>query len=158
MAAPCKFCTHQAANFPWDSWVCTHTFTRTHVRTLTHTHSGICPRPLNGSTGVLPDSGGKAWLLHRDPDATLLTSHSWRARDPGLAAIPSCWRCRYRLRLIVLPSLFLPWFPLLPFLPSPSLSHSSSLFLLFLILSFSHFTFPSFASPPLHPTTHPLSP
>ena len=59
MAAPHKFHTDQAANFPVDSWVHTHTHLHIHVYTHTHTDSGICPIPLQGSTGVLPDNGGK---------------------------------------------------------------------------------------------------
>jgi len=69
MAALRKFCTHQAANFPSDSWVHTHTYTRQ----LIHTFTVGCPLPLHGSTGVLPDSGGKPGCCTRT--RTLLSWH-----------------------------------------------------------------------------------
>jgi len=38
-----KFCTHQAANFPLDSWVTkTHAYTYTQIAGYTHTHTYTC--------------------------------------------------------------------------------------------------------------------
>ena len=103
---------------------------------------------------LIPDSGGKPGCCIRTQ--TLLSWHHIHeeqgGRDPGVAAIPSCWRCRYRLRLIVLPSLFLPWFALLPFSPFffPLLSLPHSLLL--------PFHLPLICLPSSPPPTHPLSP